>query len=301
MRFLGVDVGGSTLRAAVADERGVLLAEHSEPLVASTPVELMERLRVLTSALGEGEPDATAVGLPAPVSKRGTLGHVVNAPLLSSAPFASLLQEGFAGQVVVENDVNLAALGEHRHGAWQTDDLAFIAVGTGVGMGIIADGRLLRGAHGGAGELGLMPLSVDQMPVRVDELGPLEAVAGGAGIAARWAGQHGSAGGAVDAFLAADAGDPTALAALAAQADALAMAVCTVQTLLDPEIIVFGGGIGSREDVLTRVRAGLERRSVRVPKLRTSALGERAGLVGAVEVARELGVGALPMTIDRGS
>lgn len=297
MNVLGVDLGGTTLRAAVADATGRLVGERTEPADDPDARYFAQRVRRLATELTDGEPDAIAVGLPGPVTAGGELGHVVNAPALSGAPIRELLQGEFDAPVVVENDVNLAALGESRRGRAVARNLVFIAVGTGVGMGVIADGRLLRGAHGGAGELGLMPLGPDEIAPDPDELGPLEAVAGGAGLAARWAAHTGRDSNGRDVFAAARDRDADALGLLDAQAEALAMAVRTVQALFDPELIVFGGGMGSRPDVFSRVRASLARRRLPMPPLERSALGQRAGLVGALEAA----VDASSVTLDRTS
>jgi glucokinase len=186
----------------------------------------------------------------------------------------------------VENDVNLAALGEQRRGrARAMSDIAFIAVGTGVGMGVVASGHIVRGAHGGAGELGSLPLATDRVASDPRALGPLEAVAGGAGLAARWAQLTGRRSDGQDVFAAAAAGNRAAIALLDEQAIVLAMAVRAVQALLDPQLIVFGGGIGARHDVFARVQNALAAHGAPLPELELSALRERAGVIGAVEAA----------------
>jgi predicted NBD/HSP70 family sugar kinase len=143
-------------------------------------------------------------------------------------------------------------------------------------MGIVAHGALLRGASGAAGEVGHVPFG-DSLVAGADGLGPLEAVAGGAGLAARW-----GSGTAHDVFAAAARGDDRARALLNDQARALAVAIRAVQALLDPSLIVLGGGIGSRADVLERVRAELGPSS---PAVEASVLGEDAGLLGALRAA----------------
>src|SRR5207237_376295 len=108
-----------------------------------------------------------------------------------------------------------------------------------------------------AGELGWLPLAPGRVARDPHELGPLEAVAGGAGLAKRWAAHTGRRSSGRDVFAAAAAGDPAALALLDEQAEALAMGVRAVQALLDPQLIVFGGGIGARSDVFARVQSAL--------------------------------------------
>jgi glucokinase len=285
-RVFGVDLGGTSLRAAVADERGRVLDERAEPVGGLTAQGFAVRVRQLAATLCPEAPAAIAVGLPGPVGPGGVVGHAVNAPFLAGAPIFSLLEEELDLPVVVENDVNLAALGEQRQGrASGVQDVAFIAVGTGVGMGLVVGGRILRGARGGAGELGLLPLGPDRVASDLAQLGPLEVVAAGAGLAARWVAHTGAPASGRDVFAAAEAGDPAALALLEDQAAALAMGVRAVQALLDPELVVFGGGMGARHDVLARVQAALAAHGTPPPAVELSALGERAGLIGALEAA----------------
>lgn len=209
---------------------------------------------------------------------------MVNARGLNGVPVRALLQEELDAPVLVENDVTLAALGEQRRGRGRAaQDVAFVAVGTGVGMGIVAGGRIVRGARGGAGELGLLPLGPDQVGSDPRELGPLEATAGGAGLAAHWQAHTGAPATGRDVFAAASAGDAFALRLLDEQARALAMGVRAIQALLDPQLILFGGGIGTRHDVFARVQAALAAHGLPLPELQLSALRERAGVVGAIE------------------
>jgi predicted NBD/HSP70 family sugar kinase len=141
-------------------------------------------------------------------------------------------------------------------------------------MGIVAGGRLLRGATGAAGELGHVPAGGRELP-GPDGLGPLEAIAGGAGLAARW-----GSGSAHDVFAAAERGDARARALLDDQARALASAIRAVRALLDPEVVVLGGGIGCRPDVVERVSGALG------APVEAARLGEEAGLHGALGEAQ---------------
>jgi glucokinase len=284
---LGVDLGATNLRVALGDPAGAIAARAVEP-VPATGASLASRVAALGHALAErvglewAAVSGAAVGVPGVPSGDGFDGLIAGAAGLTGAPLRVLLGDALGVRVVVENDLNLAALAEQRRRG--VEDLAFIGVGTGVGMGVVAGGRLLRGASGAAGELGHLPLGADRAVAGDDGLGPLEAVAGGAGLAARWAARSGGAGAvtARDVFVAAERGDPDAVALLADQARALAAAVRAVQALLDPALVVLGGGIGSRPDVLARVRAALESHGLAVPRVEASVLGEDAGLVGAL-------------------
>lgn len=291
MHVLGVDVGGTHVRAASADARGNVVAERCERPDALTGQGLAARVSGLAAELCPDGPSIVVVGLPGPVARDGEVGHMVNARGLNGVPVRALLQEELDVPVVVENDVTLAALGEQRRGRGRAaQDVAFIAIGTGVGMGIVASGRILRGARGGAGEIGLLPLGPDRVGSDPRALGPLEAIAGGAGLAARWHAHTGRPATGRDVFAAASAGDPFALRLLDEQAAALAMGVRAVQALLDPQLILFGGGIGARHDVFARVQAALSAHGLPLPELQQSELRERAGVVGAIEA----GLDAIP-------
>jgi glucokinase len=272
---LGVDLGATNLRVAVGEPSGAIAARATEPVPASGEL-LAQRVAALARRLAGGEPIAGAAvgvpGVPGVPGGRGFGSMIAGAAGLAGAPLRELLGAALGLPVALENDCNLAALGEQRRRG--VADLAFIAVGTGVGMGIVSGGRLLRGATGGAGELGHLPLGG---PAVVDGgLGPLEAIAGGAGLAARWSGP------APAVFAAAARGDERARRLLDDQARALAAGVRAVQALLDPALVVLGGGIGSRPDVLERVRAALGPSG---PPIEPSVLGEDAGLVGALIAA----------------
>lgn len=294
---LGFDLGGTNLRAALAEVAGgAVLAELSEPAVDVTGPSLATRVAALADKLGADTLAAACVGVPGPIGTHGRVGPTVNLAGLSGVPVRALIEEKLGVQVVVENDVNLAALGEYRHGRGAgADDLVFVAVGTGVGMGIVAGGEILRGARGGAGELGLLPMGPGRVPTNLDELGPLEAVAGGAGLAARWSEHTGRPASGREVFAAAEAGERFALQLLEDQAAALAMGVRAVQAILDPTLVVFGGGIGVRQDVVARVQAVLVAHGLPLPEIAVSALGERAGVIGAVAAALQAAGNADPV------
>jgi glucokinase len=268
---LGVDLGATNLRVALGDERE-LVARAAEP-VPPTGAALAARVAAIARDLAGGEPiAAVGVGVPGIPEGDGFAGLIAGAAGLSGAPLRRLLGDALGAPVAIDNDVNLAALAES--GARGLDDLTFIAVGTGVGMGIVSGGRLIRGAHGAAGELGQLPVG-DHVVAPFGDLGPLEAIAGGAGLAARARTPS-----AREVF---DAG-PSAL--LDDQARVLASAIRAVQALLDPELIVLGGGIGCRADVADRIAAALAAHGTSPPRLERSQLGEDAGLLGALALAR---------------
>jgi glucokinase len=178
----------------------------------------------------------------------------------------------------------MATLAEQRHGLGAgIADFVFIAVGTGVGMGVVSSGRLQRGATGAAGEIAYLPVGADPFDAEHHARGSLEEVAGGAALVRRYAGHAVTA---HDVFDRAADGDARARTVVDDQARAIALAVLSAVSVLDPELVAFGGGIGSREDFVASVREHVARLTPRTPAMRVSQLGERAGLIGAAELAR---------------
>jgi predicted NBD/HSP70 family sugar kinase len=289
---LGIDLGGSYLRVLLADEDGRTLHEATEPTVlrgADDVIAQIETLcRAVTAAGGLAPSSLAGVGLGAPgaFDAAGRLGLAPNLPAFGETVLVDVLSRRLGVPVVADNDVNLATLGEHRCGAGQGHDhLAFVAVGTGIGMGIVAGGRLQRGASGAAGEIGALPLGADPFDPRNQLRGPLEEVASGSGITERYAARTGVERPAEEIFERSSAGDAQAQTVLHEQAEALALAVVAIQAMLDPSLIVLGGGIGSRADVLGAVRGDLNRLTTRPIALVSSRLGNRAGVVGAAQAA----------------
>jgi predicted NBD/HSP70 family sugar kinase len=279
---IGVDLGGSNVRALIGDRAGAPLAERAEETSGGTADDVLAQVaglcRGVAGEAGVGWRDvaAVAVGVPGVVADGG-LRLAPHLPPFGGVDLRAALEEALRAEVLVDNDVNMATEAERRHGLGrEVDDFVFIAVGTGIGMGIVAGGRLQRGATGAAGEIASLPVPGAGGPR------PLEELAGGAPMAARYGGSVS----ALDLYEAAARGDARATTLVDEQAQAIAVAVLAVQSVLDPALVVMGGGIGTRPDVLRRVRRRLEGLTARPPRVQTSPLGERAGLVGAVEVAR---------------
>jgi glucokinase len=286
---IGVDLGGSKVRAMLGDGSGAPVAERAEGTAGRTADEVLAQIGRLCrgvaqeAGIGWGAVAAVAVGVPGVVAD-GRLRLAPHLPSFAGVNLRLALSERLGVEIVVENDVNMATEAERRHGLGrEVDDFVFIAVGTGIGMGIVAGGRLQRGATGAAGEIASLPVPDAAGPR------PLEGLAGGAPVATRYAALRGDGGGPVsaqDVYDAAARGDPDATGVVEQQARAIALTVLAVQSVLDPALVVTGGGIGTRPDVLDRVRGCLASLTTRPPRVETSPLGERAGVVGALEVAR---------------
>jgi len=189
--------------------------------------------------------------------------------------------------VVAENDANAAAVGERWLGAARgLDDLAFIALGTGIGAGLILDGQLRRGAHLLAGEIAFFAMTREQLH-RHDWQHCLEGVAGGRAFAEQAARLLGAGAKVPDLFDAAYAGEGRATAWLRETQDYLAMATVSVATLVDPQAIFFGGGVmaAQGERLLAPVRDAVVRALPAPVRIEQSALGEDAQILGAVRLA----------------
>ena len=283
--FLGVDIGGTKVLAILTDAAGKPLAEHQEPTVTSGGTALADQILAIATRLAGGRALAgIGIGLPAAVDpKSHALSLVPNIAGMEGTGFHALLKVRFACPIRIENDVNAAALAEAQMGAG-ADPLAFIAIGTGIGMGLVIHGALVRGMAGTAGEIALLPLGGDPRQAHLRGSGAFEDRLGGAG----WRAAYAQAGGPVAADLgAAFAGDdPIFDRILRDQADLLAQAVLAISAVVAPECFVFGGSIGVQPRLLAALRAALPAYFSHPPQIRAAALGHRAGAIGAALAAR---------------
>jgi glucokinase-like ROK family protein len=242
------------------------------------------------------------VGLPGPVEF--TTGRPVAPPIMpgwDDYPVRERFSTRFGAPVWVDNDVNVMALGERAEGAARgVDDIVFVKIGTGIGGGIISHGRLQRGAQGSAGDVGHIQVVSDTAVLcRCGNVGCLEAVAGGAalGRAAEGAAREGESRALADmltgrgALTASDVaeaarhGDPVSTRLLQQAGRQIGQMLATMVNILNPSLIVIGGGVAAAGDVLmASIREVVYGRSLplatRHLQIRQSTLGERAGVVG---------------------
>jgi predicted NBD/HSP70 family sugar kinase len=215
------------------------------------------------------------------------------------------LRDAFGPLLVMENDVDAAALAERALGHGRdVEHFAFVHIGSGIGMGLILGGQLLRGAHGVAGEIAFLPLSGGPVSSRLgaDEhearkRGTLEMAASASGVvrAARGSGMRGPVS-ARRVFEAAAAGDERAIAVVAEEARLIAQTICAVITVVDPHLIVLGGGIGRAPGFAEAVAAELEPIAPVMPDIKVSALGTDAVVDGCLSAGTELAWGRV-MTV----
>jgi predicted NBD/HSP70 family sugar kinase len=290
---LGLDLGARFLRGAVCDLAGEVRARQDVELRgadADGALQAIAALReslVAAAALPVERIDGIVLGVPGVIDARGTSTlHLTtpNIPGLEGRAFGRELGGQLGIDVTLENDVNLAAVGERWAGvARGVDDFAFLSVGTGMGMGLVLGGELHRGNHGAAGEVdwALAGLAEDVDP----------SADGVAALAARLA-PAGTAGTSLtppyDAkavFAAARGGDPLARTVVEEVARRIAAHIAPIAAVADPALVVLGGGLGANGDLLLApVRRLLAAWMPYPPRVEISSLGEAAVLMGALAV-----------------
>jgi predicted NBD/HSP70 family sugar kinase len=291
---LGVDLGGTKVTAAIANLVGEIVAEVTEPTDPRGGRAVLQQIRGLADricgdiGIKTERIRSAVVGMPGVVDPAtGAVALVPNIKGLSDLSVPQVLAEAFGREVGVENDVNLAVLGEAWQGcARQCENAAFLALGTGVGLGLIVNGKLVRGAAGAAGEIAYLPIGGDLTSPDALSVGAFELEVGAAGILRR----HRAIGGASaptvrDLFACLDAGDEAANQTLEAIAATIALAITAVQSIVDAELVILGGSIGVRPELVERVQKRMGAVFARKATIRASALGARAALVGAVSLA----------------
>jgi glucokinase len=296
---LAIDLGGTKCHGVVADLAGTIVVEDLRP-TSSTPTPY-QTLRASIEALLEAADApvvAAAIGVPAIVEP--TAGHVLGGPNVLWHDFA--LGEELRGvldvPLVIDNDVKLAAMAQAWRGLGRgVSDFATLAIGTGVGAAIVANGELVRGRNNAAGELGYLILDSDQLAEpHADGLGGLERVITGPAIAARARELLAATPGRSDldvgtvtseqVLTAALAGDAIACQVVDEVLGALLKALIALCVTADPTVIIIDGGVGrSLEPYLDRLAEGLARHTPWTPTLAVSQLGTSATVIGAIATA----------------
>jgi predicted NBD/HSP70 family sugar kinase len=290
---LGLDLGTRFLRGAICDLAGSVRARQDVELPRAEAGEVFERMAELASALVDAtglersRVDSAVVGVPGAVAPDGRVRLAENIHGLEDIDVPAEAERVLGLPVTVENDVNLAALGEHARGLGRgIDDFAFVSVGTGLGAGLVLAGELRRGRHGAAGELDFVREADDE------DLDPCAAAL--PALAARLAANGDADGGATTLappydpraiFAAARAGDPLGCAVVAEEARRIALHIVPIAAVADVALVVLGGGVGRNGDLLLEpVRTALAERLAYPPRVEVSSLGEAAVLIGALAV-----------------
>lgn len=300
---VGVDIGGTNLRVALADMRGSVRGKWSATTKGSASAELVVALiskgvdhLLRETAISRGSLRAMAAGAPG-VTDRDA-GIVFATSYLKgwkNVPLAQLLRSRLRIPAVVENDVKLAAVGENWAGAARgSKNFVFLAIGTGIAAGIFVNGQLVHGPEWVAGEVGYMIVpGTPDVPAREGMPGALESMIGGEGLKRQWlrAGRNRRSNGTKDLsatgiFYHALAGDRLAKNILEDSARILAHAIYNISTVLNCSLFVLGGGVGMSGPLLAATQRVLEPYTQPSrPNLITSALGQDAQLIGAIRLA----------------
>ena len=290
---VGVDIGGTKVALLATDvATGADVGRHRFPTPAGAGpaaliAQLQDEIGQLAAAAGRTRESVRAVGIAAPGLVDADQGRVIIAGNLAGwrdIPLRDIIHHELGLPAWVDNDASAAALGEHWRGAAkQMNNFIFLALGTGVGAGVVINGRLHHGYHHAAGEVGNMVMGRQFLGRRRGGHGNLELLVGSPAIKAEAKEATGrKAKAAADTFLKADGNERLEGVADRA-ADYIAIAVINMTALLDPEAIIFGGGTAAAgEPLLDRVRARVERELSICPALIQSTLGEDAQLHGAV-------------------
>jgi glucokinase len=310
---IGVDVGGTKIAAGVVDDAGRLVQKVRISTPAATAESVEDGIVDAVLQLQAGY-DVAAVGVAAPGfvdAQRATLRFTPNLPMLDR-PLQAILAPRVGRPVVVENDASAAAWGEYRFGGGRgVSDVVLLTVGTGLGGGIVLDGRLLRGAFGVAGEFGHVRIVPGGLPCGCGNRGCWEQYTSGRALIrqaqalARSNPQRAFrllelSGGDVDAISglmitkAAQEGDPASVDLLAELGRWLGEGIADIADVLDPAVVVVGGGVSEAGDLLLEparqafaasLSAGTHRPHLMI---RAAELGNDAGLIGAADLARVL-------------
>ena len=295
---LAIDIGGTKLAAGVVDAAGHVHSFLVTPTDGETGRDrVVERLLELgrraaeASELPWSEIRAVGIGCGGPLDARRGLISPPYLPGWHDVPLVAIAEEAYGLPVVVENDATAAAAGEHRYGAGAgTRNLVYLTVSTGVGGGVVVDGRLYRGSQGNGAELGHVTVDWRGRVCRgCGRRGCLEAYVSGTSIAerAREAGLDLAT--AADVAAAARSGDAGAQAVWEETVAALACGLTSIVNLFEPELVVIGGGVSRAGEMLLgpvreRVRADAMTPAGAEVEIVPSALGERVGVVGAAAI-----------------
>jgi glucokinase len=286
---IGVDFGGTRIKAGVVDGGEVEKTESTDTYGA--PADVLDAIAMVVRRL-ETKPDAVGVAIPGECDAAGRCYRLPNVPGFEGVPIAAELGRRLGCKVGVENDATTAALGESLYGHGRTyPSFAMVTLGTGVGGGIVIDRHVRRGAHGFGGEIG--HVAIDRSPnaprCPCGLHGCVEAFAGTNALLGRFQALGGHCADVLDIAEAAGRGDTRALQVFDEMGDALGWMLTNVQNVLDLDAIVFSGGIAASFSLIEpSLRRTLRSRAHANPlgeiPLLVSALGERAGIVGAANL-----------------
>jgi glucokinase len=301
---IAVDMGASHIRWVLADRKARLLDETRESVrleggAAAVVEQIRQGIARLLDRPRPGDLLGVALGVPGGVDPRtGKVLDANNVPGWREVDLGVALEKTFHCPVYLDNDANMAAIGEHSRGIAQgVNDFVFVALGTGIGSGIFLDGQLRRGHNGFAGELFRMNLEWSRWQEEFPDSGYLESYVSGLGLASDGkkllSGDNGStAAGSRDArfvFEAFHRGDVTAQKLIERSFAMLGVAAANLVSILDPELMVFNGGLvrGAPALLLETVKKVVSTIHPKPPRIELSALADKAQIWGALATVLE--------------
>lgn len=293
-----VDLGGIEIRAGITNLVGEVISESVEQTNGGNPSVLMDKFARLyrrllqKSGFEKNTVGVACVGVPGVWnSKTDKIDAAYNLPMLNEIPLRATIQQVLDLPLIIENDVNLAAIGESWKGVAQDyDTFVTFSIGTGIGMGIVIDGEVYRGKNGAAGEIGLLPIGPDPFHPSLRSHGPLEIAASEPSIVTRLqcalAGDEESVltpdANISQIIEAGDNGDEIACTILDDEARVLAIGVAAIVAVLDPPLLILSGGVGAHDELAQLVHRYAAQLIPWMPPIEVSVLGNRAAFYGAI-------------------
>jgi len=312
---IGIDVGGTNVKIALVDENGKIIYSNSVPTYAKMGYEytvnnIKEAIRTLMKETETDETSIDGIGFDFPGQvdyKTGVVKLAPNIPGWVNVPIAQMIEDEFHIPTRIDNDVRCAALGEMKFGAGRgCENFICITVGTGIGSGLVINGKIVRGASNAAGELGHIKLKMQGGPIcGCGDTGCLEAYASGPAIvgmaydyikggkAAKFSEMAGD--GEITPYIvakAAEEGDPIAKRIFEIVGEYIGIGLTSVINLLNPEKVIIGGGVAeSGELLLNPIRRTIKERAMSVAgntvQIVPAELGNTAGVIGASMLVEE--------------
>lgn len=291
---LGIDLGGTSAKIGLVTADATVLARNTVPIDRTAqPHAILDTIHsasaVLLSAYDVPSPSVVGIGAPGPLDiARTRILRSVNFPAMRDVPVVQELSRRFSLPVVLENDANVAALGEQRTAEGAPDSLVLFTLGTGIGGGIVLGGEIYAGSAGGAGELGHMIVEPGGRQCACGQRGCLERYSSATAIvsAINASVAESSAKDGAEAVALVQRGDPAATRAWREACRYLALACVNLQQTIDPAWIVLGGGLSAARDLLlNEVRAARDEliwsMTPARAELRVAERGNDAGMIGA--------------------
>lgn len=288
-----IDLGGTKVRVALCNLSGIIVDEVTEPTCQDGGLAVIEQITRLIAhsadrfGAAQEKIRVAVIGVPGVHDiETGNINMAPNIAGIDDIDFSSLMQKRLGIEVLVENDVNLAALGEH----WMMhqgvkDDLVYVSIGTGIGAGLVIGGQLVRGATGAAGEIGYIPFGADPTEPKSKEIGALERKTASGAMIEHYLEITGEQKTVPEIFEAALAGDSAGEQVLKQTAIYVARTIATIAAVVDPACVIIGGSIGARQELFNMIKIEISACFPKTIPIEASVLGNHAALAGGTSIA----------------